>query len=159
MSIDEILTEMDELLEDSINLPFSGGKRMVDVEKIRDLMGEIKLNLPDEVRQARIIVQDRANIVATAKKEADDIVHRAEDRAALLVSEAEIVKASKARAAELMANAQQQSRDMRRQVLEYCDGMLRQSEEELTRRARGIREVRTNLGRSGKAGNTTNTPK
>ena len=52
MSIDEILNEMDEVLEDAPNLPFSGGKRLVDVEHMRDLMGEIKLNLPDEVRQA-----------------------------------------------------------------------------------------------------------
>lgn len=148
-SIDEILNEMDEVLEDSINLPFSGGKRMVDVEKIRDLMGEIKLNLPDEVRQAKAIVQDRADIVAAAKKESDGIIHRAEERAGVLVSEAEIVKASQARAAELLGTAQQQSREMRKQVLEYCDGMLRQSEEELTRRARGIREVRTNLTRGG----------
>ena len=95
-SIDEILNEMDEVLEDSINLPFSGGKRMVDVEKIRDLMGEIKLNLPDEVRQAKAIVQDRADIVAAAKKESDGIIHRAEERAVVLVSDAEIVKASQA---------------------------------------------------------------
>lgn len=147
MSIDEILNEMDEVLEDSINLPFSGGKRMVDVEHIRDLMGEIKLNLPDEVRQAKAIVQDRTDIIASAKKEADTIVHRAEERAGVLVSDAEIVKASQAKAAELLSAAQQQSREMRKQVLEYCDGMLRQSEETLTRSARDIRDVRTNLAR------------
>lgn len=156
MSIDEILIEMDELLEDSINLPFSGGKRMVDVERIRDLMGEIKLNLPGEVRDAQKIVRDRADIIAAANKEADGIVRRAEERAALLVSEAEVVKASQAKAAELLANAQQQSREMRKQVLEYCDGMLRQSEEVLAKKARDIREVRGSLtrGGSGSAGNT-----
>ena len=156
MSIDEILIEMDELLEDSINLPFSGGKRMVDVERIRDLMGEIKLNLPGEVRDAQKIVRARADIIAAANKEADGIVRRAEERAALLVSEAEVVKASQAKAAELLANAQQQSREMRKQVLEYCDGMLRQSEEVLAKKARDIREVRGSLtrGGSGNAGNT-----
>lgn len=147
MKIDEILNEMDEVLEEAINLPFSGGKRMVDVEHIRELMGEIKLSLPDEVRQAKAIVQDRTDIIATAKKEADAIVHRAEERAAVLVSEAEIVKASKTKATEVLTNAQQQSREMRKQVLEYCDGMLRQGEEILTKSARDIRDVRTNLTR------------
>ncbi len=154
MSIDEILNEMDEMLEDSINLPFSGGKRMVDVEKIRDLMDEIKRNLPDEVRQAKAIVQDRTDIINAAKKEADVLVHQAEARAAGLVSEAEIVKSSQAKAGEILATAQQQSREMRKQVLDYCDGMLRQSEEELTRRARGIRDVRANLTR-GASGSQT----
>ena len=99
MSIDEILIEMDELLEESINLPFSGGKRMVDVERIRDLMSEIKLNLPGEVRDAQKIVRDRADIIATANKEAEGIIRRAEERAALLVSESEVFKASQAKAA------------------------------------------------------------
>lgn len=152
MSIDEILIEMDELLEDSINLPFSGGKRMVDVERIRDLMGEIKLNLPGEVRDAQKIVRDRADIIATANKEAEGIVRRAEERAALLVSESEVVKASQAKAAEVLANAQQQSREMRKQVLEYCDGMLRQSEDVLAKKARDIRDVRTSLTRGGSSG-------
>ena len=152
MSIDEILIEMDELLEDSINLPFSGGKRMVDVERIRDLMGEIKLNLPGEVRDAQKIVRDRADIIATANKEAEGIVRRAEERTALLVSESEVVKASQAKAAEVLANAQQQSREMRKQVLEYCDGMLRQSEDVLAKKARDIRDVRTSLTRGGSSG-------
>lgn len=147
MSIDEILIEMDELLEESINLPFSGGKRMVDVERVRDLMSEIKLNLPGEVRDAQKIVRDRADIIANANKEAEGIVRRAEERAALLVSESEVVKASQAKAAEIQAAAQQQSREMRKQVLEYCDGMLRQSEEVLAQRARDIHAVRGNLTR------------
>lgn len=147
MSIDEILIEMDELLEESINLPFSGGKRMVDVERVRDLMSEIKLNLPGEVRDAQKIVRDRADIIATANKEAEGIIRRAEERAAVLVSESEVVKASQAKANEIQTNAQQQSREMRKQVLEYCDGMLRQSEEVLAQRARDIRNVRSNLTR------------
>ena len=152
MTIDEILNEMDETLEESINLPFSGGKRMVDVEHIRELMNDIKLNLPDEVRQAKAIVKDRAEIVATAKKEADGIIRHAEERAAALVSQSEVVKASETRAGEIVATAQQQSRDMRKQILDYCETMLRQSEETLTKSARDIRDVRTNLTRTSQSG-------
>lgn len=152
MSIDEILNEMDEILEDSINLPFSGGKRMVDVDHIRELMGEIKLNLPDEVRQAKAIVQDRADIVAAAKKEADAIIHRAGERANRMVSETEIVKASQAKANEIITATQQQSREMRKQALDYCSAMMRQSEEELTRRARALRDARGNLTRGSASG-------
>ena len=152
MTIDEILNEMDETLEESINLPFSGGKRMVDVERIRELMNDIKLNLPDEVRQAKAIVKDRTEIVANAKKEADGIIRHAEERAAVMVSQAEVVKASEARAGEIIATAQQQGRDLRKQILDYCETMLRQSEEMLTKSARDIRDVRTNLTRTSQSG-------
>ena len=80
MNIDELLDVMDETLEEAVNLPFTGGKRMVDVEKVRDIIDDIRLNMPAEIRQAKAIVQDRADIVESAKKEAEAIVKRAEDR-------------------------------------------------------------------------------
>ncbi|MFQ9679415.1 MAG: ATPase [Ruthenibacterium lactatiformans] len=78
MNIDELLDVMDETLEEAVNLPFTGGKRMVDVEKVRDIIDDIRLNMPAEIRQAKAIVQDRADIVESAKKEAEAIVKRAE---------------------------------------------------------------------------------
>ena len=60
MNIDELLDVMDETLEEAVNLPFTGGKRMVDVEKVRDIIDDIRLNMPAEIRQAKAIVQDRA---------------------------------------------------------------------------------------------------
>ena len=68
MNIDELLDVMDETLEEAVNLPFTGGKRMVDVEKVRDIIDDIRLNMPAEIRQAKAIVQDRADIVESAKK-------------------------------------------------------------------------------------------
>lgn len=43
MNIDELLDVMDETLEEAVNLPFTGGKRMVDVEKVRDIIGRYPL--------------------------------------------------------------------------------------------------------------------
>ena len=43
MNIDELLDVMDETLEEAVNLPFTGGKRMVDVEKVRDIIDDIRL--------------------------------------------------------------------------------------------------------------------
>ena len=60
---------------------------MVDVEKVRDIIDDIRLNMPAEIRQAKAIVQDRADIVESAKKEAEAIVKRAEDRARAMVAQ------------------------------------------------------------------------
>ncbi len=147
MSIDQILNEMDETLVDSTGLPFSGGKRLVDVEHIRDLMSEIKLSLPEEVRQAKAIVKDRTEIIENARKEADAIVRRAQDRAEMLVSESEVVKASEARAAEQLSAAAQQTKELRRQAKEYCEGVLRQAEDGLAKKARDLHDTRVNLGK------------
>ena len=73
-------------------------QKIVDVEQIRDYLDEIRANLPGELRQAQQIVNDRAQIVETANAQAQAIVKKAEERARILVSEAEIVKAAQQRA-------------------------------------------------------------
>ena len=45
MNIDELLAVMDETLEEAVNLPFTGGERMVDLEKVRDIIDDIRLNI------------------------------------------------------------------------------------------------------------------
>ena len=118
MSVDELLDLIDETLEEGTGLPFTGGKRMVDVEKLQEMLDEIRLNLPTELRQAKAIVNDRADIVNSARKEADSIVRKAEERARQLVSEESVTKAAQARAAEILSTAQSQARELRSKTLE-----------------------------------------
>ena len=53
MNVDELLDLLDETLEESTNLPFTGGKRMVDVDKVRDIIDDVRLNMPAEIKQDR----------------------------------------------------------------------------------------------------------
>ena len=92
MNINELLDTIEDALEESANMPLSGGKRIVDVDQIRDYLDEVRANLPGELRQAQAIVNDRAQIVDSANAQAQAIVHKAEERARILVSESEIVK-------------------------------------------------------------------
>lgn len=151
MNIDELLNEMEETLEEAMNLPFTGGKRMVDVDRVRDLIDDIRLSLPAEIKQAKAIVQDRGDIVSGAKKEAEAIVKKAEDRARILVSESELVRASQQKATEIMTATQQQAREMRKSALDYCENLLRQTEEQLLRSTADVKTVRLNLRKNTKA--------
>ena len=152
MNIDELLDLMEETLEDATGLPFAGGKRVVDIDKLQDIIDEVRLNLPTEVRQARAIVNDRADIVADAKREAEALVRKAEERARILVGEQEIVKAAQQRAAEIVGGAQTQAREMRTTVTEYWENMLRVTEEQLARNAAEVKTVRANLRQTAKNG-------
>ena len=110
MNVNELLDTIEDALEEGANVPLSGGKKIVDVEQIRDLLDEIRANLPGELRQAQQIVNDRAQIVETANAQAQVIVKKAEERARILTSEAEIVKAAQQRAAEITTAAQNEVR-------------------------------------------------
>ena len=142
MNIEEILDMLDELLDKSWSLPLSGGRSVVDDEKIRELLDDIRLNLPTEIKQAKAIVADRADIMANAKREADAIVHRAEDRARALIAQEEIVKAAQQKASEILSQAQSKAKELRSASQEFSDDILRQSEESLAKLLTEIRSTR-----------------
>ena len=150
MNVNELLDTIEDTLEESTSMPLSGGKRLVDVEKVRDYLDDIRANLPGELRQAQQIVNDRAQIVDTANAQAQAIVKKAEERARILVSDAEIVKAAQQRAAEITAAAQSESRTLRQTVTDYCDNMLKTMEEAMVENAAQVKNVRANLRQNAK---------
>ena len=137
MNINELLDTIEDALEESANMPLSGGKRIVDVDQIRDYLDEVRANLPGELRQAQAIVNDRAQIVDSANAQAQAIVRKAEERARVLVSE-------------IMAQAQAESRTLRQTTADYCDNMLKTTEETMLSNASQIKNVRASLRQSPK---------
>lgn len=142
MSIEEILDQLDELIDRAWSLPLTGGRCVVDADKVRELLDDVRLNMPTEIRQAQSIVADRTEIVNTAKKEAEAIIARAEKRAAALVEEEEIVRQSRSKAAEIAQQAQQQSREMRQSAKEFVDNILKNTEESLAASMNEVKNTR-----------------
>ena len=145
MNIDDILDQMDEMLDKAWNLPLTGGRCVVDAEKVRDLIDDIRLNLPTEIKQAKQIVADRTDIISVAKAEAESIVRKAEDHAKALVEQEEITKQAQQQASEMLNQAQQKAREMRKGAMEFSEDLLRRSEEVLVANVSEIRKVRTSI--------------
>lgn len=71
-------------------MPFAAAKRVVDVDRCRDIVDEVRNNLPETARQQKIVA-DREQIL-NAQTDADNIIKQAEERARVLVSDKEITK-------------------------------------------------------------------
>lgn len=145
MSIDEILEMMDDMLDKAVNVPFSNKKSLIEIDKMRDLIDEIRINMPKEVKQARDLVNDRKTILNDAKNEAANIISRAEQRAAMLVSQQEIVRQANAKANELTATAQEQTKNLRDMTNKYVDNMLTKVEELLSNDLIDVKKARNAL--------------
>lgn len=148
MNVNELLDTIEDALEESAGMPLSGGKRIVDVGQIRDYLDEVRVNLPVELRQAQSIVSDRGQLIDSANAQAQAIIRKAEDRARVLVSEAEIVKAAQQRASEILSAAQSEARALRQSTTDYCDNMLKTTEETMAENAAQVRSMRANLRQS-----------
>ncbi len=142
MIIDDILDMMDDLLDNAASVPFSVKKSIVDCDQMRDYINEIRLNLPQEIKQAKLIVRDRQSIINDANKEADNIIRRAEDRAKVIVSNDEITKAAKARAVEIMNQAQSKAKEIRNAANQYIDDVLVKTEDCLQANLADVRKRR-----------------
>lgn len=145
MNINDALEAMDELLDKSMQVPFSGKKGLVDVESLRELIEEIRLNLPTEITEARKLVNDRKIIVNDAKEQADRIIAKAEERAAKLVSQQEITRQATEKANEIIHNAQVKYNELCVSTNEYVDSMLARVEELMVKDVTDIKKARAAL--------------
>ena len=91
MEIFTLLETLEDLLERSRNLPFSE-KSIVNKDEMLDLIKEIRLKLPDELKQAKWVKEERQRILVEAQKEADGIVKEAENRIIAMIDEHEITR-------------------------------------------------------------------
>ena len=157
VNIEEILDQLDDMLDAAWSMPLSGGKILVEGERVRDLVDAIRANLPSEVRQAKAIVKDRTDIVDTAKKEAEAIIRKAEERRNQILSQEEIVVQAQEKANEIQAQTQKRARDMRRTAQEFTEDLLRRTEEALSQQVAQVRQARVSL-RSGNNKQGDNTP-
>ena len=141
MTVDELLDQIDDMVDKAWGLPLSN-KCAIEADRLRDIIDDIRGNMPSEIRQVKAIVADRADIIATAKKEAEGIVRAAEERARNMIAHEEIVKQAQQKASELLGQTQQKAREMRRGATEFSEDVLRRTEETLAQRLSEVRQAR-----------------
>ncbi|MBQ8624405.1 MAG: ATPase [Oscillospiraceae bacterium] len=142
MTIDEILEMMDDMLDKAVTVPFSGKKCMIDADKLREYIDNIRYNLPTEIKKAKEIAADRSEIFTNANAQAEEIIKRAEERAKVLVSEEEIVKQAKEAANDLMAQAKAMDASIRKAMVEKLDSVLGESEKSINKTMNEIKAMR-----------------
>jgi vacuolar-type H+-ATPase subunit H len=144
MEMLSILETLEDLVEKSVTVPFSG-KCLVDKEEILEIIKEIRLKLPDDIKQAKWIKEERQRILLEAQKEANNIIKDAENKIASLIDEHEITKKAYEQSNEIISNAQKNAREIRLGTKEYADSILSKVEQILEETLQVIRENREEL--------------
>lgn len=145
MRVEEILEELEESVKDAWSLPLTGGKGFINVERVSELISEIRDELPNELRQAKAIIADRSQIIAEAKEEAETIVASAEKKAKFMVERDEIVKQAQKKSEEVLMEAKIKSREMKQVTNEYIDELIKRTDETLTDAVTALRKTRQSL--------------
>ncbi|WP_053956957.1 ATPase [Inediibacterium massiliense] len=139
-----LLDELEDIIENSSSIPFAG-KSLVDKEEILDLIKEIRIQLPDEVKQAQWIKEERQRILLEAQKEADAIIEDAKIHIEELVDRDEITKEAQKRAEEMISEAQMNAKEVRLGARQYTDELLGSVEKSIERILDTIKDNRNEL--------------
>ncbi|HOV25555.1 MAG TPA: HrpE/YscL family type III secretion apparatus protein [Pseudobacteroides sp.] len=123
MEILSILETLEDIIEKSVSVPFSG-RCLVDREEILEIIKEMRLKLPDDLKQAKWVKEERQRILMEAQKEADNVVKEAESKISELIDEHEITKQAYEQANEIISNAQKNAKEIRLGTREYADSIL-----------------------------------
>ena len=123
MEIFTLLETLEDILERSKNIPFSN-KGIVDKDEILEIIKEIRIKLPDELKQAKWVKEERGRILVEAQKEADGIVKEAENRIIAMIDEHEITRKAYEQKAEIIETANEMSREISKGTKDYADSVL-----------------------------------
>ena len=119
----DLLNELEEVLDNSRAVPFSN-RVSVDKEELYEIITEIRMKLPNELKQSKWVIEERNKILIDAQKEADEIVKNAEERVKRMVDENEVTKLAHEQAAEIVDSAKKTSKAMRIGAMEYAEEVL-----------------------------------
>ena len=144
MEIFTLLETLEDLIENSKKVPLSE-KCIIDQEEVLDLIKEIRLKLPDELKQAKWVKEERERILAEAKKEADDVVKEAENRIISMIDEHEITKKAYEQKNQIMSAANENARQITQGAREYADGILQSLSKSLESTLKEIEQNRKEL--------------
>ena len=146
MNVEELIDELYEMVEKAWNLPLSRGRAVLDGEEVKQILDEIRENLPQELLKAKAIVADRNQIISTAK------IRVAEERARAMVNQDEIVKQAQQKANDLLTQTQIKTREMRKAANEYVDDLMRRTDEALAANLAELRKTRQNIKATQRSG-------
>lgn len=142
-----LLDRLESLVSGGARVPLTS-RSIVDEQEFIELLDQIRASIPEEVRQAKRVSQEREKVILQAQAEADKIINTARDQAAQLLDQNEMVRAAQDHAQQLVDEAVQRAEDVRRGADEYALAALDELEQHLTRLLATIRKGKATLERS-----------
>ena len=138
MDILHLVDRIEELFNESRAVPFTRNV-VVDEDKMLDIIDQMRVTVPEEVKKAQQLVSQKDRILAQAQEEASRIVALAKEKAEQIVEREAIVKSAQTRATQIIAQAREDATTTRRDADDYVIGSLQTMEEEITRMLTQVR--------------------
>ena len=133
--IEQIIEEIEEFIDSCKFQPLSSTKIVVNKEELEELLRELRMKTPDEIKRYQKIISNKDAILEDAQTKADNIIAEAQAQAQKIVSDSEVmqvalqqsnqlIEQTNAQAQEIMDKATEDSNNIRMSAIHYTDEML-----------------------------------
>jgi hypothetical protein len=146
MDVLMLIDKLDELVRNAKQVPLRGEVR-VDRDELSDLLDQLRVALPEELKEARWIIKERQEMLAAAEREAERILGEARERQTQLVVEHELTAQAELTTEEIIDNARAEEREIRLGAEDYADEILSTLELNLSKFIAAIQRGREHLRR------------
>ena len=133
--IEQLIDEIEEFVEGCKPQPFSQSKIIVPKDELFELLTELRLKTPDEIKRYQKIISNKEAILNDARAKAEALINEATVHTNELINEHEIMQQAYAQANKVVTMATQQAQDildnatieannLRMSAMQYMDDML-----------------------------------
>lgn len=137
MDILQLIDRLEELFNDSRAVPLTRNV-MVDEDKMLDIIDQMRIAIPEEVKKAQQLLAQRDRILAQSQEEANRTVEIARGKAEELVHRDLVVQEAQRRADQIISQARGEAENIRRDADDYVVITLQRLQDELNKLANQV---------------------
>ncbi len=138
MDILQLIDRLEELFNQSKTIPLTRNV-MVDEDRMLDIIDQMRIAIPEEVKKAQQLLGQRDRVLAQAQEEANRTLELARQKADQLVTKDMIVVEAQRRADQILSQARSEAENVRAGADDYAVDSLHQLESELERNLNQVR--------------------
>lgn len=132
MDIQFLVERLEAMVVSARKMPMTN-QVLLEQAAILDVIDQLRIAIPEEVRQARKTNQEQERVLTRAREEAEQIIGAAQEQAALLLQDQSILRLAEARAQELEGAAGSKADETMRGADQYAADVLVRLESDLVK--------------------------
>ena len=144
MDIMDLIDSLETTMDAGRSVPLARG-RLIDTDRIYEIIDEIRGAVPEELKQARWVVKERQEMLEEAEREANSILEAARDRVEAMAADRQVVRDAGQQASVMLDDARGQESEVRLGAEDYADEMLANLESNLGRLLNSVQRGRDRL--------------
>jgi cell division septum initiation protein DivIVA len=120
-------------------------KFLIDEQDFLDIIDQLRVAIPEEIKQARRITVEKDRVMGQVQTEADKILITAQERAAVMLQDNEVVRMAEQRAQAILTEAEARAEEVRQGADQYALDILQNLETEMSRTLAQVKKGKATL--------------